>query len=200
VALLRVPVISSVGHHTDRTLLDDVAAVSCSTPTHAAEAAVPVHCGEAHAALRATAARLERQGRRATVDRARQLARLSRAPAQHVDRHRVRLHQELRELRAAARRGLAERERATGARAAALRRQGAAAELARRRRQLDALAVAIAAHDPQRTLERGYALVEGRAGEPVTSAAAASGHEELTLRLHDGRLTVRPDPSGRRVP
>ena len=29
VALLGVPVISSVGHHTDRTLLDDVAAVSC---------------------------------------------------------------------------------------------------------------------------------------------------------------------------
>ena len=44
VALLRVPVIASVGHHTDRTLLDDVAAVSCSTPTHAAEEAVPVDC------------------------------------------------------------------------------------------------------------------------------------------------------------
>src|SRR5919204_5774929 len=55
VALLPVPVIASVGHHTDRTLIDDVAAVSCSTPTHAAEAAVPVHCGEAHAALRAAA-------------------------------------------------------------------------------------------------------------------------------------------------
>ena len=41
VALLRVPVIASVGHHTDRMLIDDVAAVSCSTPTHAAEAAVP---------------------------------------------------------------------------------------------------------------------------------------------------------------
>jgi exodeoxyribonuclease VII large subunit len=41
VALLRIPVIASVGHHTDRTLIDDVAAVSCSTPTHAAEAAVP---------------------------------------------------------------------------------------------------------------------------------------------------------------
>jgi exodeoxyribonuclease VII large subunit len=36
VALLRVPVISSVGHHTDRTLIDDVAAIACSTPTHAA--------------------------------------------------------------------------------------------------------------------------------------------------------------------
>ena len=44
VALLRVPVIASVGHHTDRTLIDDVAAVSCSTPTHAAEEAVPEHC------------------------------------------------------------------------------------------------------------------------------------------------------------
>jgi len=32
VALLRVPVIASVGHHADRTLIDDVAAVSCSTP------------------------------------------------------------------------------------------------------------------------------------------------------------------------
>ena len=56
VALLRVPVISSVGHHTDRTLLDDVAAVACSTPTHAAEAAVPVDCREARAALHAAAA------------------------------------------------------------------------------------------------------------------------------------------------
>ena len=53
VALLRVPVISSVGHHTDRTLIDDVAAVWCSTPTHAAEAAVPIDCRAARAELRA---------------------------------------------------------------------------------------------------------------------------------------------------
>src|SRR5437870_2593847 len=46
VALLGDPVIASVGHHTDRTLLDDVAAVSCSTPTHAAEAAVGVDCAK----------------------------------------------------------------------------------------------------------------------------------------------------------
>src|SRR3954452_23376321 len=55
VALLRVPVISSVGHHADRTLIDDVAAVACSTPTHAAEAAVPVDCAHARAALHAAA-------------------------------------------------------------------------------------------------------------------------------------------------
>src|SRR4051812_4165328 len=76
VALLRVPVISSVGHHTDRTLLDDVAAVACSTPTHAAEAAVPVHCAEANATLATAARRLERLGHRAIVDRARTLVRL----------------------------------------------------------------------------------------------------------------------------
>jgi exodeoxyribonuclease VII large subunit len=51
VALLAVPVIASVGHHTDRTLLDDVAAVSCSTPTHAAEAAVGMDCTSARTEL-----------------------------------------------------------------------------------------------------------------------------------------------------
>ncbi len=59
VALLRVPVISSVGHHTDRTLIDDVAAVCCSTPTHAAEAAVPIDCTAARADLLAAGRRLQ---------------------------------------------------------------------------------------------------------------------------------------------
>jgi exodeoxyribonuclease VII large subunit len=218
VALLRVPVISSVGHHTDRTLLDDVAAVACSTPTHAAEAAVPLDCAAARAALAAHTARLERQGRRAIVERARTLARLSRAPAAHVERHRTRLHQHLREMRAAARRRVIDGERANTGSGAALVRKAGAAELARtrgalrarsdgaalergataalerRRRDLDRLAVALAAHDPQRTLERGYALVEGADGEPVTSASDARRQARLTLRLHDGRVPVRPEP------
>ena len=53
VAMLRVPVISAVGHERDSTLIDDVAAVACSTPTHAAEAAVPLDCGVARAGARA---------------------------------------------------------------------------------------------------------------------------------------------------
>src|SRR5918997_6191100 len=76
VALLPVPVIASVGHHGDRTLIDDVAAVACSTPTHAAETAVPLHCGEALSGLRAAAHRLEHHGRRAVLDRARRLEEL----------------------------------------------------------------------------------------------------------------------------
>src|ERR1700712_1885297 len=71
VALLRVPVISSVGHHTDRTLLDDVAAVACSTPTHAAEAAVPVDCGAARVQLRGLAARLDAHASRTLAGRER---------------------------------------------------------------------------------------------------------------------------------
>jgi len=211
-------VISSVGHHTDRTLLDDVAAVACSTPTHAAEAAVPLDCRTARAALGAHAARLERQGARAIVERARTLARLSRAPAAHVERHRTALHQHLRELRAAARRRIADGQRAGVARGATLARKAgaaagarargelraradgaalernASAALDRRRRDLDRLAVALAAHDPQRTLERGFALVENPAGEPITSAAAARREPRLTVRLHDGRVPVRPEP------
>jgi exodeoxyribonuclease VII large subunit len=295
VALLRVPVIASVGHHTDRTLLDDVAAIACSTPTHAAEAAVPLDCGAARAALTrvgarlareqrrvaaarvataraaatmrregrradaarvatasaaarlqrearrvpaareatarsagrlgregrrvplargslvAAAARLDRLGRRTLLERARTLAQLSRAPAHHVARHRTRLHQLLRELRAVARRSVAEGGRGSAARAAALSRKAAAAQaraaraavpapaleraaaaaVERRRRELERLLATLDAHDPQRTLERGYALVEDAAGEPVTTAAAARAQSSLAIRLHDGRVEVR---------
>ena len=222
VALLRVPVISSVGHHTDRTLLDDVAAVACSTPTHAAETAVPVDCHAARVALAASGARLERLGRRAVVDRARTLSRLSRAPAHHVERHRARLHQVLRELRAASRRAVVAGERANRTQAVALSRRAlaasaageraavrvgaeaasldrvSAAALERRRRDLDRILGTLAAHDPQRTLERGYALLEDPAGEPVTSAAAAR-----SLSVGHGpparRPRRRPPGRGRRA-
>jgi exodeoxyribonuclease VII large subunit len=192
VSLLRVPVIASVGHHSDRTLIDDVAAVACSTPTHAAEAAVPVHCGEARDRLHALGARLEAQGRRAVLERARRLAALSRAPAAHVARHRVRLHQQLREIRASAGRGVEARDRDVLTRATVLsRKAGATAVAVARGGGLERLALALAAHDPQRTLERGYALVEGPDGEPVVSAAAARSLDRMTLRLHDGTAEVR---------
>ncbi|MGB3098212.1 MAG: exodeoxyribonuclease VII large subunit, partial [Solirubrobacterales bacterium] len=63
VALLGVPVISAVGHEVDRTLIDDVAAVACSTPTHAAEAAVGIDVAAARASLVASASRFRRLGR-----------------------------------------------------------------------------------------------------------------------------------------
>ena len=189
VALLGVPVVASVGHHTDRTLIDDVAALSCSTPTHAAESAVPVHCVQAREDVIAVARRLSVHGRRALLHRAQTLARLSRAPGEHVAGERRRLHQRLREIRAAGRRRVHD-ERARGARKAlVLERKARAVALdAQRAPRLNALALALAAHDPDRTLERGYALVTDRRGELVTSASAA--HDAGDVRLHFGDAAV----------
>jgi exodeoxyribonuclease VII large subunit len=190
VALLGVPVIASVGHHTDRTLIDDVAALSCSTPTHAAESAVPVHCTQARADVVAVARRLGVHGRRALLHRAQTLARVSRAPGEHVAGERRRLHQRLREIRAAGRRRIEIDERARSARlAVALDRTARAATYdSRGATRLNALALALAAHDPDRTLERGYALVTDRGGELVTSAAAARRAAGVRLRFSDAAV------------
>jgi len=178
VAMLRMPVIASVGHHTDRTLLDDVAAVSCSTPTHAAEAAVAVDCGDARVRLHKLGGRLRDHGRRAVLSRARSLASLCRAPTEQLRRQRLRLHQELRETRAAARRRLAREQERTIRRATDLHRlaQGT-------RRHCDSRGPA-----DLRRLARGYALVESHDGEPLASAAAAAQARELRLRFADGSL------------
>jgi exodeoxyribonuclease VII large subunit len=189
VALLGVPVIASVGHHTDRTLLDDVAAVSCSTPTHAAEAAVGVDCAKAREQLVASAGRLREHGRRAVLSRARSLLALSRAPAEHIGRQRTRLHQQLREVRAAGRRRIATEQDVTGRRALVLARKAGSSLLdcrERRPRELERLALALAGHEPQRTLERGYVLAQSPTGEPLLTAAAARASEELRLRFADG--------------
>jgi exodeoxyribonuclease VII large subunit len=193
VALLAVPVIASVGHHTDRTLLDDVAAVSCSTPTHAAEAAVGVHCEQAREELSHAARALRDHGRRAVLIRARTLASLTRAPAAQVARQRADLHQQLREMRAAARRGVTGERAHTARRALVLERKSAAATTdcrSRRPRELERLALALAAHDPQRTLERGYALVQSPTGEPVSTAAAARAQTSVRLRFADGAVAA----------
>jgi exodeoxyribonuclease VII large subunit len=215
VALLDVPVIASVGHHTDRTLLDDVAAVSCSTPTHAAEAAVRVDCARARAQqaaaamrlqeharralapraeLPTAAARLREHGRRTVLTRARLLASLSRAPAAHLERQRTRLHQQLREIRAGSRRRVETERHVTERRAVVLERKAASFALdcrERRPRELAQLALALAGHDPQRTLERGYVLAQSPSGEPIVDVAGARAASELCLRFADGTLPAR---------
>jgi exodeoxyribonuclease VII large subunit len=218
VAMLPVPVISAVGHDVDRTLIDDVAAVCCSTPTHAAEAAVGVDCAAAGERLRHAARRLDACGRGAVVRRARELGGLSRAPRDHLDRHRRDLHQRARELRATGRRGvgakvdwqqrvaalvfarkrdaglaaLAGEETRLMARAAGLDR--AAAVLAERRAAaLAKHTAALFAHDPERTLERGYALLLDESGEPLPSAAAVRGAGRFTARMSGGEVHAKVD-------
>ncbi|MBS1677325.1 MAG: exodeoxyribonuclease VII large subunit [Actinobacteria bacterium] len=216
VAMLRVPVISAVGHERDSTLIDDVAAVSCSTPTHAAEAAVPLDCGAARVEVRRMATSLRRGADGAIAARARHLGALARGPARALQRQRTVLNQKTREIRAASERGIAERaatqrriaglvlerarrralgqvERATddGRRHRAALDTAAERALARRRETLRKALVALRAHDPERTLERGYALAETPDGEPLTTADAATAAGRFSLRFRDGRIDAR---------
>lgn len=197
VAMLRVPVIAAVGHERDSTLIDDVAAVACSTPTHAAEAVVPLDCNVARAGLDRSAAALQRAGESAVGARKRHLVALARGPARALRRERLSLNQKTREIRAASERGLAERRAfqrrlASVVLARAARRAGGA-EAQSRREALRRAEVAFRAHDPERTLERGYALAEDEAGEPVTSAAAALAAGRVGLRFSDGHVGARID-------
>src|SRR4249920_2563410 len=169
VAMLRVPVVSAVGHERDSTLIDDVAAVACSTPTHAAEAAVPLDCGNARLGLERSLAVLSRVAEGAVRARTPHLVALARGPARALRRERLALNQKTREIRAASERGIAERlgfqRRVAGVVLERAARRAAGAEMQRRRAALHRAEVALRAHEPERTLERGYALVEDDDGE-----------------------------------
>jgi exodeoxyribonuclease VII large subunit len=195
VAMLRVPVIAAVGHERDSTLIDDVAAVACSTPTHAAEAAVPLDCVAARAALGSRAASLRRAAGGAVQARTPHLVALARGPARALRRERLALNQKTREIRAASERGLAERlgfqRRLAAVVLERARRRAVGPEMDRRRDALHRAEVALRAHEPERTLERGYALVEDPAGEPVTSTATARAAGRVKLRFADGRVGAR---------
>ena len=62
-------------------------------------------------------------------------------------------------------------------------RDRATARLASAARLLDTLG-------PLQVMRRGYALVRGPDGQPVTNAAAAKAHATLTLGFHDGDVPV----------
>jgi exodeoxyribonuclease VII large subunit len=215
VALLRLPVVSAIGHESDQTLIDDVSAVSCSTPTHAAEELVGVDVRQARRELHARALAAQRCSRAAVRTRGRRLVELAGAPARSVRAERLRLHQLLREIRASATRGIAGREQRAARHALVLARKGGAASttatdallalermgagIAARARdaqrarlaRLAGFGVAVRGHDPQRTLERGYALVEGADGDPVTSAQAAREEKRVRVRFADDAVAAR---------
>lgn len=195
VAMLRVPVISAVGHERDSTLIDDVAAVACSTPTHAAEAAVPLDCLAARRALERDAASLRRVAEGTVPARTPHLVALARGPARALRRERLALNQRTREIRAASERGIADRlgfqRRLATVVLERAHRRAAGPEMERRREALRRAEVALRAHEPERTLERGYALVETGGGEPVSTAADAAAAERVRLRFSDGSVGAR---------
>ena len=71
------------------------------------------------------------------------------------------------------------------------RKATAADVIAGRRERLDALRIALSAHDPERTLARGYALVSDERGELLTTAEAARAAGAVHIRFADDTVKAR---------
>jgi exodeoxyribonuclease VII large subunit len=160
---------------------------------------VPVDVANARRQLRDATVRVRDHGERAVLVRARALAVLSREPSRQLARHRAHLHQLVRELRASGRRVPASVLERLRAETRALERHGTrarSADRAARARELERLRLALDAHDPARTLARGYAVVEDDAGTALGSAAAMRAAVRVNVRFHDGSVpaVVPPGP------
>ncbi|HIV70620.1 MAG TPA: exodeoxyribonuclease VII large subunit [Candidatus Aquabacterium excrementipullorum] len=186
-----VPVICGVGHETDITLADLAADLRAPTPTAAAELVSSPQAQSLYE-LGALAGRMGWRVRQQLDRQAQSLdnvaLRLSR-PAQLVGRYQQRLTQlearlagSLRESVASARHRLTplptRLERAMDHR------------VAWTRQHQEHLGLRLAALDPQRVLERGYAWLGTFDGEPVTSVSNVQAGQGLQVRMADGRLDV----------
>ena len=139
---------------------------------------------------------MARAGAGAVRSRGQRLAQLAGAPERTVRDERARLHQMLREVRASATRRVGERHALTSRFAlVASRKAAAGSDPAQAESKLAAFDAAVRGHDPQRTLERGYALVESEAGDAVTSAEAARAEERVRVRFADDAVRARIEDS-----
>lgn len=190
----RLPVVCGVGHETDVTLADLAADLRAPTPTAAAELATP-----AQASLLESVADREAQ--------------LRRAMARRIEQAQLRLDQVSLRWRAPQQRLMQEQSRgqnqanrmARALQLALLARQGRAQQqagrlqagvnrwLAQAQAALERQAGALAAMDPQRVLQRGYAWVADAEGRPVLSVAGLQAGDRLQTMFADGRADVTVD-------
>ncbi len=199
VAMLRVPVITGIGHETDQTLIEEVAAVACSTPTHTAEAAIRVDLAAERSHLVSRTGRLVQAVREARSRRTAPLGAIARALAHHNEQHRRGLHQRLREVRASGQRSLTKRrevalDHATRLAAAQVRVVGS--DLPRRLEANARFATTLDAHHPERVIERGYAVVRDRGGRLLTSAVAARASGRIKIRFSDDTVEAEVPNDG----
>jgi exodeoxyribonuclease VII large subunit len=212
IAACSMPVISGVGHETDFTIADFSADVRAATPTAAAELAATARA-DWMASLSADAIDLRRAMQR-TVSEANlnldNLARRLQSPSARIGHQRLQLlalstamtHAvrapigrnsfTLAQLRA---RWASHRPDVRGWRAEIASQQrhlasSVAGQMRARRAALAALAAQLELLNPQRTLERGYAIVSDARGHVLRSPAEIRVHQTLTVRLADGSAEV----------
>lgn len=208
IARCAVPVVSGVGHETDFTIADFVADVRAPTPTGAAELVSP---DRAHMLMQANRARdALAQGMQRQLDRRAQnldwLARRLRSPQAQLQERRLQVDNLMRHLRSALRDTVAaqrHRQQVLAMRWAAGRPDLALAQADLRRAALRLRDATQRQHEravqrwqraagslellaPQRTLERGYAVLLDQRGRALRSPAELHAGSTIEIHLAEG--------------
>jgi exodeoxyribonuclease VII large subunit len=207
-----VPVVSGVGHETDFTIADFAADLRAPTPTAAAEMAAASR-GDWLATLEAHADDLVRAMQRRLSDTAQTVDWLSRrlvSPSAYIAHERLKLRGLHAGLSHAtrmplnrARFALTHLQTRLSAQAPEVAPRRArlkdharclaslmATQTAQRRQALSALTSQLELLNPQRTLERGYAMVIDRKGKLVRSPNELQPRQTVTVRLAEGTAEV----------
>ena len=170
IAKAPVPLVSGVGHETDFTIADFVADVRAPTPTGAAELATP-----------------NRQALLADLDAWRN--HMDQRMMMRLERESQRLDQMTLRLTHAVPDPSRMRERKD--QLAIRMRQAWQMNIGRYRQYLGSLNGQIETLNPQRTLERGYAVVMNKRNEVVMSPEAIQATDVLRLHLAHGQVGVQ---------
>jgi len=212
IAASSIPVISGVGHETDVTIADFVADLRAPTPTGAAEMATRAR-GDWVSMLKTLAADMTRAIQRELTDASQSMDWLSRrliSPAAYISRERLKLQTLSTRLTHASRTPVAiarysmmhlqTRLKAqlpdTAPHCALLAAQSRClamhmgARLARQRHALLSFTAQLELLNPQRTLERGYAIVTDKKGRVIRSPKNLHPREFISVRLADGSAQV----------
>lgn len=196
-----VPLIAGIGHETDFSIADWCADVRAPTPTAAAEllalsaAQLTQHLGHLQDQLAQVADRQLLAHEKRLHSTAQAMAR----PSAWLAKHEARLAQYTHALRLASR-GQLQRQTFRLEQLGLDWPRTLQTDLRKQSQRLEQAELRLRMLDPQRVLERGYAIVTNPAGEVVRDALQALPIERLRIRLAKGAVTVevvdvKPGPS-----
>ena len=167
-----IPVISAVGHETDFSISDFVADLRAPTPSAAAELAVPER-----SALLLTLSSLENRLQNALKHGVR--AKRDRLSLLWGDAVRLRMQR------------FAEQKRQALDETHAGLLQASARMLETQRNRLEREHERLLAYSPQRTLERGFALIGSKRGHIITSLEGIDTGDSVLIRFADGTAQAK---------